>query len=73
MSRRVFDRPSASGGYRSFVRKGRTAIPQNDGRARFLEALILLSVMVALAIAMGFTVALPLMLLLSDICAKLKC
>ena len=73
MSRRGFDRPSASRGYRSFERRGRTAIPRNDGRAGLLESLILLMAMVALAIALGFTVGLPLMLMLSDICTKLNC
>lgn len=73
MYRRAFNRPNASGRYRSFERKGRTAIRRNDGRAGFLEAVILLSTMVALTIALGFTVGVPLMLMLSDICAQLKC
>lgn len=73
MYRRALERPRASGGSRSFKRRGPTAIPRNDGRAGFLEAAILLSAMGVLAIALSFAVGVPLMLMLSDICAKLEC
>lgn len=73
MYRRAFDRPSASAKSRPVKRTGPTAIPRNDGRAGFLEAVILLSTMVALAIALGLTVGLPLMLMLSDVCIQLQC
>jgi len=73
MYRRAFDRPNASGRSRSSNRKGPTAIPRNDGRAGFLEAVLLLSAMVVLAVALGFAVGIPLMLMLSDVCNQLKC
>ena len=73
MYRRAFDRPSASGESRPPKRKGRMAIPRNDGRAEFLEATILLSAMVVLATALGFAVGVPLMMMISDFCAQLKC
>lgn len=73
MSRRGGYQATGSGRYRSYERRGRAAIPRNDGRAGFLESAILLTAMVALAVALGFTVGLPLMLMLSDICAQLKC
>lgn len=73
MYRKSFKRPKVAGESRSFERKGRWAIPQDEGSARFLEAMILLSAVLLLAIAVGLTVGVPLALMFSDFCKSIQC
>ena len=73
MYRKAFKRHTVPNRRRTVEPDGRWGIPRNDGRARFLESMILLSSVAVLAVALGLAVGVPLALMLGDFCSHVVC
>lgn len=73
MFRNALERPKASGRPMAQTRNGRLSIPEDTGRGRSLETMIVLCTMAVLAVALGFAVGVPVAMMLHDMCISIKC
>jgi hypothetical protein len=73
MLRKAFNRQKVPSRTRAVEPRPRSGIPRNDGRARFIESMILLSSVAVLAVAIGLAVGVPLALMLGDLCRRMAC
>jgi hypothetical protein len=73
MLRKPFNRHKVPNRIRAVEPRGQSDTSRNDGQARFLEAMILLSSVTVLAVAIGLAVGVPLALMLGDLCRSMAC
>jgi hypothetical protein len=73
MYRKAFNRQKVPNRTRAVEPEGRSGIPRNDGHARLFESMILLSTVAVLAVALGLSVGVPLVLMLGDFCSRVAC